>query len=77
MECGDDKLRSYRPNGPLPAPGNMPEGSAMEKIQAKQQLVVGVDENTLQLSARDPGSHVINGIRSRSRERDRTGDSRG
>jgi polar amino acid transport system substrate-binding protein len=58
----DNPLQSYRPTGPLPAPGSMPDGSAMKKIEAKGQLVVGVDENTPGLSARDPGSHVITGF---------------
>ena len=61
VDC-PNALQSYRPTGPLPAPGNMPDGSAMKKIELQRQLVVGVDENTLQLSARDPRTHAITGF---------------
>jgi polar amino acid transport system substrate-binding protein len=40
----------------------MPDGSAMKKIEQKAQLVVGVDENTPGLSARDTGSHKVEGF---------------
>jgi polar amino acid transport system substrate-binding protein len=61
-DCGTDALKSYRPVAPPPALGDMPAGSSMKRIQDKQQLLVGVDENTLQLSARDPESHQIVGF---------------
>jgi len=49
-----DASRSFRPEGPAPAPGQMPAGSAMAEIVANGHLTVGVDENTLYFSSKDP-----------------------
>ena len=37
---------SLRPAGPLPAPGAMPAGSTMAKIQQRGYLIAGVDEDS-------------------------------
>jgi polar amino acid transport system substrate-binding protein len=50
--CGD-ATASFAPQGPLPAPGHMPAGTAMAAIQARK-LKVGVDETTKGFSSRDP-----------------------
>jgi polar amino acid transport system substrate-binding protein len=41
-----DPVASYRPPSTMPAPGAMPSGSSMARIQARGKLIVGVDENT-------------------------------
>ncbi len=61
QECGD-KLASYRPDGALPRPGQMPAGSTMEKIAQHGKLVVGVDQNTYNVGFRDPFSGEIQGF---------------
>jgi polar amino acid transport system substrate-binding protein len=53
VEC-TDALQSYRP-----APS---AGGAFDDARRKGTLVVGVDENTLQLSARDTESHEFEGF---------------
>jgi polar amino acid transport system substrate-binding protein len=37
---------SYRPTGPLPAPGAFPADSTMAEIVRRGRLIVGVDQNT-------------------------------
>jgi polar amino acid transport system substrate-binding protein len=60
--CTRDPLASFRPDGPNPAPGDMPAGSYMQEIQERGWLLVGVDENTQGLSFRDPSDGVIKGM---------------
>ena len=58
-----DPTRSFRPKDPLPAPGQMPAGSTMASIlEKKGYLTVGVDENTLFFSSRDPRDNKITGF---------------
>jgi polar amino acid transport system substrate-binding protein len=49
-----DARASYRPTGALPAPGQMPSGSTMARIQRAGRLVVGVDQNNFRFGYRDP-----------------------
>jgi polar amino acid transport system substrate-binding protein len=51
--CGDPRA-SLRPDGPPPAPGAMPAGSAMATIVARGWLVAGVNQNAYRVGHRDP-----------------------
>ena len=55
-------LKSYRPEGALPAARDMPAGSYMEKIQRRGRLIAGVSADTLLLGARNPISGQIEGF---------------
>lgn len=57
-----DATASLRPTGPLPAPGAMPAGSTMEKIQARGRLIAGVDQNIYLMGFRNPASGQIEGF---------------
>jgi polar amino acid transport system substrate-binding protein len=54
--------QSERPDGPLPAPGQMPAGSYMHEILDRGHLTVGVDQNTLLWGYRDPITAQIDGL---------------
>ncbi|GHF67176.1 polar amino acid transport system substrate-binding protein [Amycolatopsis bartoniae] len=60
-DCGD-MLASLRPPDPLPQPGKMPAGSTMAKIAERGKLVVGVDQNTLDMGFRDPFTGQLQGF---------------
>lgn len=53
--------QSYRPQGPLPAPEQLPTGSTMAKIRANGKIVVGIGNGYL-LSFRDPGTGQVRGF---------------
>jgi polar amino acid transport system substrate-binding protein len=55
-------LKSYAPNGAVPAPGRMPPGSYMSKIERRGRLIAGVSADTLLLGARNPISGRIEGF---------------
>src|SRR5687768_4655151 len=55
-------LKSYAPGNALPAPGRMPGGSYMSKIQKRGRLIAGVSADTLLLGARNPISGKIEGF---------------
>jgi polar amino acid transport system substrate-binding protein len=55
-------LQSYAPPADLPAPGQMPAGSTMARIQARGRLIAGVSADTLLLGSRDPVSNKIVGF---------------
>jgi polar amino acid transport system substrate-binding protein len=53
-DCTPQNLRaSLRPQGPLPAPGQMPAGSTMARIAQRGHLLVGVLEDTYPMAFRD------------------------
>jgi len=60
-DCGD-ATASLRPQAPLPSPNQMPGGTYMRTIQERGSVVVGVDQNTLLLGARDPVDGQIKGF---------------
>jgi polar amino acid transport system substrate-binding protein len=53
---------SLRPEGSLPAPGSMPGGSTMRRIQDSGLLKVGVDQNTNLFGYRNPATGQIEGF---------------
>ncbi|WP_327637745.1 glutamate ABC transporter substrate-binding protein [Kribbella sp. NBC_00482] len=55
-------LESYEPQGTLPAPGAMPAGTTMAKIQARGRLIAGVSADSLHLGSRNPISGKIEGF---------------
>jgi polar amino acid transport system substrate-binding protein len=54
--------QSLRPAGSLPAPGQMPAGSTMQKIQASGLLRAGVDQNTFLFGFRNPSTGRFEGF---------------
>lgn len=54
-------LRSYAPSD-LPAPGRMPAGSTMAKIQQRGRLIAGVSADTYLLGSRNPFNGRIEGF---------------
>ncbi|MEJ2856022.1 MULTISPECIES: glutamate ABC transporter substrate-binding protein [unclassified Saccharothrix] len=52
---------SFRPDGPLPPPGQPPAGSSMADI-ARRKLVVGVGTNAFLLGYRDPRDGQMHGF---------------
>ncbi|TCC20353.1 glutamate ABC transporter substrate-binding protein [Kribbella speibonae] len=56
------ELESYEPQGPLPAPMQMPAGSTMAQIQARGRLIAGVSADSLHLGSRNPLSGQIEGF---------------
>ena len=61
-EDRDQGAASYRPDGPLPPAADLPAGSTMAELHAAGRIRFGVDENTLGLSSRDPGTGFIEGF---------------
>ncbi len=60
-DCGDP-VQSFAPEGALPAPQQMPAGTAMAEIQKRGRLVVGVSADTLLFGARNPVTSRIEGF---------------
>ncbi|WP_350281059.1 glutamate ABC transporter substrate-binding protein [Kribbella sp. HUAS MG21] len=57
------ELQSYAPpEGPLPAPGQMPAGSTMADISKRGRLIAGVSADSLHLGARNPLTGAIEGF---------------
>jgi polar amino acid transport system substrate-binding protein len=54
--------QSLRPAGALPAPGQMPAGSTMQKIMANGKLRAGVDQNTFLFGFRNPSTSRLEGF---------------
>lgn len=57
-----DPTASFRPLDPMPAPGQMPEGSTMRKIQEAGMLIAGVDQNTFLFGFRNPTTNALEGF---------------
>ncbi|GIG56495.1 ABC transporter substrate-binding protein [Longispora fulva] len=57
-----DPRASLRPDGALPAPGAMPAGSTMRRIQDRGRLVVGVDQNAFLFGYRNPATGQLEGF---------------
>lgn len=55
-------LRSYAPDGPLPAPSALPSGSTMAKIRARGRLIAGVSADTYLLGSRNPLNGQVEGF---------------
>jgi len=63
LDCTPQNLRaSLRPQGPLPAPGQMPAGSTMARIAKQGHLTVGVIEDTYPISFLDQNSKKLEGF---------------
>ena len=60
-ECGDPRA-SLRPTEALPAPGQPPSGSAMDRIVRRGMLVAGVNQNAYRVGYRDPVSGELSGF---------------
>lgn len=53
-DCTPQNLRaSLRPQGPLPAPGQMPAGSTMARIAQRGYLIVGINQDVQGFAFRD------------------------
>ncbi len=60
-EC--DATASLRPTSTsTPAPGAMPGGSTMRKIQDRGRLIAGVDQNTFLFGFRNPTTNALEGF---------------
>jgi polar amino acid transport system substrate-binding protein len=57
-----DPRASLRPQGALPTPGQMPDGSTMAKIVQRGRLIVGVDQNSFLFGFRDPFTGQLTGF---------------
>jgi polar amino acid transport system substrate-binding protein len=58
----DPRASGPRPRGALPPPGQMPAGSAMERIARRGRLIAGVDQNSYYFGFRNPSSGQIEGF---------------
>jgi polar amino acid transport system substrate-binding protein len=59
--CGD-VTASLRPDAVMPAPGAMPAGSFMARIESRGYLVAGVDQNTLLFAYLNPQNGQLEGF---------------
>jgi polar amino acid transport system substrate-binding protein len=53
---------SRRPPATMPAPGHMPAGTTMAKIQQRGYLIAGVDQNTYLFGYRNPKTNNLEGF---------------
>jgi polar amino acid transport system substrate-binding protein len=60
-DCGDP-VASYAPDGPLPAPGQMPNGTTMARIQERGRLIVGVSGDNLLFGSVNPETGELEGF---------------
>ena len=61
VKC-DNALASYAPDGDLPKPSDLPQGSTMAKIRQRGRLVAGVSADTYLLGSRNPLDGQIEGF---------------
>jgi polar amino acid transport system substrate-binding protein len=54
--------KSLRPTGALPAPGRMPAGTFMERIQKRGRLILGTSQDTLLFSSRNAFTGQVEGF---------------
>ncbi|HQZ33190.1 MAG TPA: glutamate ABC transporter substrate-binding protein [Ilumatobacteraceae bacterium] len=54
--------KSYAPDGPLPSPDDLPDGSTMAAIRDRGALRIGVSADTLLFGARNPLTGKIEGF---------------
>ena len=59
--CGN-RLASFAPDGPNPAPSALPSNSYMAKIRDRGRLIAGVSSDTLLLGSRNPLNGQIQGF---------------
>jgi polar amino acid transport system substrate-binding protein len=57
-----DPTQSLSPLNPMPAPGQMPGGTTMKRIQDAGKLVAGVDQNTFLFGFRNPTTNALEGF---------------
>ncbi|MFL6144143.1 MAG: transporter substrate-binding domain-containing protein [Labedaea sp.] len=60
-QCPADGRASFRP-GALPAPGQLPAGSTMDRIKQNGLLKAGVDQNTFLFGFRNPSTNQLEGF---------------
>jgi polar amino acid transport system substrate-binding protein len=63
--CNDNdptRVESYAPNGPLPAPGDLPAGTTMAAIKKRGKIIVGVSADNLLFGFRNPISGQLEGF---------------
>jgi polar amino acid transport system substrate-binding protein len=57
-----DPVASFAPEGPRPAPGEMPAGTKMREIQDRGKLIVAVSSDLPQFGSLDPASNQLEGF---------------
>jgi polar amino acid transport system substrate-binding protein len=60
-EC-DPVTASFAPEGPRPAPNQMPDGTKMKEIQDRGRLIVGVSADVLLFGSRNPETGDVEGF---------------
>jgi polar amino acid transport system substrate-binding protein len=62
VDTSCEPRKSIRPTGPLPAPGKMPAGSYLAKIQKRGRLILGTSQDTLLFSSRNAFTGKLEGF---------------
>ncbi len=63
--CNDKdttRVASYAPDGPLPAPGDLPAGTTTAAIKKRGKIIVGVSADNLLFGFRDPITGQLEGF---------------
>lgn len=61
-KCETDPLASYDPYKSLPKAGDLPIGSALNQIERRGRIIVGVSADTYLMGARNPATGKIEGF---------------